>query len=261
MRLGCCIAPDQLPALVVAGGEYAEFTVAGAVMGGGEEGFARLVEEVAASPIKPLAYNVFLPGDRQIVGPAVDRDWLNDYVRTAFARIARLTGPGAILVIGSGRSRSIPEGFDRSTALDQLADFFGWVGPHAREHGITVALEHLRRAESNVFTTLRESGDFIRARGLADTRLLVDLYHLMEEDEPLAVIDEYADLIVHAHAADSERRHPGTGTYPLADFFAHLHRNGYTGMCSIECRWTDFPAEIGEAMAALREAQAIGDRR
>lgn len=259
MRLGCCVAPDQIPALAAAGGEFAEFTVAGAVMGGGEEGFARLVEQVAASPLKPLAYNVFLPGDRQIVGPAVDRAWLEGYVRTAFARIARLTGPGAILVIGSGRSRSIPDGFDRAAALDQLAEFFAWVGPLAREHGITVALEHLRRAESNVFTSLRESGDFIRARGLADTRLLVDIYHLMEEGEPLATIDDYADLLAHAHAADSERRHPGTGTYPLAEFFARLDRNGYTGMCSIECRWTDFPAEIGGAMAALR--QALGDRR
>jgi sugar phosphate isomerase/epimerase len=260
MRLGCCIAPDQLPALAAAGGDYAEFTVAGAVMGGDEEGFARLVEQVAASPIKPLAYNVFLPGDRRIVGPAVDRGWLDGYVRTAFARIARLTGPGAILVIGSGRSRSIPDGFPRATALDQLAEFFAWVGPLARAHGITIALEHLRRAESNVFTALRESGDFIRARGLADTRLLVDIYHLMEEGEPLSTIDDFADLLVHAHAADSERRHPGTGTYPLADFFAHLGRNNYTGMCSIDCRWADFPAEIGAAMAALREAEGGGRR-
>ena len=119
-----------------------------------------------------------------------------------------------------------------------------------------IALEHLRRAESNVFTSLRESGDFIRARDLRDVRLLVDLYHLMEEGEPLATIDEYADLLVHAHVADSERRHPGTGTYPIADFFARLAANGYAGRCSIECRWENFPVEIGPAMAALRHAAA-----
>lgn len=258
MELGCCITPDQVAALAAAGGDYAELTVAGAVMGGDEAAFSRLMEQFTGATIKPLAYNVFLPGDRTIVGPAVDREWLADYSREALARIARLTGPGAIVVLGSGRSRSIPEGFSRATALDQLADFLGQLGALARGHEITIALEHLRRAESNVFTSLRESGDFIRQRGLRDVHLLVDLYHLTEEDEPLATIDDYADLLVHAHIADSERRHPGTGTYPIAPFFAQLHKNGYTGRCSIECRWTDFDAEIGEAMAVLRGA--VGSR-
>ncbi len=256
MQLGCCIGPDHLHDLAAAGGEYAEFTVAGTVMGGDDAAFEQLVERVAAAALKPRAYNVLLPGDYTVVGPAVDRARLETYVRTAFARIARLSGPGAIVVIGSGRARSIPDGFDRATAFDQLAEFLGWVGAAAREAGIVIALEHLRRAESNVFTTLRESGDFIRARELHDVRLLVDLYHLMEEGEPLATIDDYADLLVHAHVADSERRHPGTGSYPIADFFARLAANGYAGRCSIECRWENFPVEIGPAMAALRHAAA-----
>ena len=254
MELGCCVTPDQLTMLAAAGGDYAELTVAGAVMGGDEAAFTRLVEQIGASPIKPLAYNIFLPGDRTIVGPTVDRDWLKDYSREALTRIARLSGPGAIVVLGSGRSRSIPADFDRATALDQLADFLGQLGALASPLGITIALEHLRRAESNVFTSLRESGDFLRERALPNVHLLVDLYHLMEEDEPLNTIDEYADLLVHAHVADSERRHPGTGTYPIAPFFNQLRQNGYTGKCSIECRWTDFPAEIDGAMTALRSA-------
>ena len=254
MELGCCVTPEQIAALAAAGGDYAELTVAGAVMGGDEAAFARLVEQIGASPIKPLAYNVFLPGDRPIVGPAVDRDWLANYSREALARVARLSGPGAIVVLGSGRARAIPDGFDRATALDQLAAFLSQLGMLASPLGITIALEHLRSAESNVFTSLRESGDFLRERNLPNVYLLVDLYHLMEEDEPLNTIDEYADLLVHAHAADSERRHPGTGTYPIAPFFDELQRNGYTGKCSIECRWTDFPAEIGPAMRALNGA-------
>jgi sugar phosphate isomerase/epimerase len=256
MQLGCCIGPDQLHDLAAAGGEYAEFTVAGTVMGGDDAAFEEVIARVAAVPIPVRAYNVLLPGDYTVVGPAVDRARLETYVRAAFARITRLSGPGAIVVIGSGRARSIPAGYDRATALDQLAEFLGWVGAAAREAGIVIALEHLRSAESNVFTSLRESGDFIRARDLRDVRLLVDLYHLMEEGEPLATIDEYADLLVHAHVADSYRRHPGTGTYPIADFFARLAANGYAGRCSIECRWENFPVEIGPAMAALRHAVA-----
>jgi hypothetical protein len=76
-------------------------------MGGDEAAFARLVEQFAGAPIKPLAYNVFLPGDRTIVGPRSIAEWLASYSREALARIARADGPGAIVVLGSGRSRSI----------------------------------------------------------------------------------------------------------------------------------------------------------
>lgn len=257
MEFGCCVTPEQVPALAAASGDYAEFNVAGTVMGGDEAAFADLLARVAASPLKPLAYSVFLPGDRAVVGPAVDRGALEEYARTAFGRIRRLSGDAPVIVVfGSGRSRTIPDGFPRARALDQLADLLGWVGPLAAEYGVTIAVEHLRQAESNVFNTLRECGTFLRERDLPGIRLLADIYHLMEEDEPLDTIDDFADLIAHAHAADSGRRHPGTGTYPLADFFTRLHRNGYTGRCSIECRWTDFPSEIGPALAALRVAES-----
>jgi hypothetical protein len=85
--------------------------------------------------------------------------------------------------------------------------------------------------------------------------LLVDLYHLMEEDEPLATIDDYADLLVHAHVADSERRHPGTGTYPIAPFFAQqqerLHRQMFDRMPLDRLRRRDRRGDGGAAGAVV----------
>jgi sugar phosphate isomerase/epimerase len=257
MRLGCCVSPEQLPALAAAGGEYAEFAVARAVTGGDEAAFARLLETVAESPVKPEAYNVLLPADLVVVGPAVDRARLEGYIATAFARIARLTDPGAIVVFGSGRARSIPEGFPRGAALDQLADFLGWLGPRATQHGITLAIEPLRRAESNVFNTLGEVAAFIAARGLTDVYLLADLYHMVEEGEPLSAIADHGDLIVHSHTADTGRLAPGTGDYPQAEFFARLRAHTRCDRCSIECTWRDFEHELTPALTALESA--LGD--
>jgi sugar phosphate isomerase/epimerase len=257
MQLGCCVSPEQLPILAAAGGEYAEFTVARAVMGDDEAAFARLVAEVAESHIKPAAYNVLLPGDLAVVGPAVDRARLEEYIATAFGRIARLTGPGAVVVFGSGRARSIPDGFPRDEALDQLADFLGWLGPQAKSRDITLAIEPLRSAESNVFNTLGEVAAFIAARKLADMYLLADLYHMMEEGEPLSAIADHGALIVHAHTADSGRLAPGTGDYPQAAFFARLRAHTGCDRCSIECTWQDFEHELAPALTALESA--LGD--
>ena len=254
MELGCCIAPEQLPLLAQAGGDYAEFTVARAVMEGDDDAFARLLALVADAPLKPRAYNVLLPGDLAVVGPAVDRVRLEGYIGTAFARIARLSGPGAIVVFGSGRARAVPEGFARAVALDQLADFLGWLGPLATQHGLTLALEPLRRAESNVFNSLGEGAAFIAKRGLREVFLLADLFHMIEEGEPLAAIATHGDLIVHAHTADTGRLAPGSGAYPQAEFFAHLRAHTPCKRCSIECTWRDFAQEIGGAVATLRAA-------
>lgn len=254
MELGCCIAPEQLPLLAAAGGDYAELTVARAVMGGDDAEFARLLAAIADAPIKPRAYNVLLPGDLAVVGPTVDQARLEGYLNTAFGRIARLSGPGAIVVFGSGRARAVPAGFPRAAALDQLAAFLGSLGPLATQHGCTLALEPLRRAESNVFNTLGEGAAFIAERNLRGVFLLADLFHMVEEGEPLAAIAEHGALIVHAHTADSGRFAPGSGDYPQAAFFAQLRAHSRCERCSIECTWRDFAAEIGPALATLRAA-------
>ncbi len=251
MDIGCCIGVEELPALEAAGADYCELSVARAVMGSDEE-FAALVETLSGSSLPPRAYNVLLPGDLLVVGPTVDRERIAQYLQTACERVQRLGG--RVIVFGSGRSRAIPDGFSREEALDQLEEFVRQAVRTAGEHGITIAIEPLRRAESNVFNSVRECAAFVRERRIEGARVLADLYHMMEEDEPLEAIDEAADLLAHTHIADSGREPPGTGSYDITGFFRHLRENGYAGDCSIECRWSDFPSQIGPALAASRAA-------
>ncbi len=60
-----------------------------------------------------------------------------------------------------------------------------------------------------------------------------------------------ADLIVHAHTADSGRLAPGAGDYPQAEFFARLRAHTRCDRCSIECAWRDFEHELAPALTAL----------
>jgi len=253
LQLGCCVADEaQLAVIERTAADYSEPPVASGVMAAG---FDRLRPRLEASSCPPRASNVFLPGDLPVVGPAVDEARVGAYVTEAMSRLA---GLGVrVLVFGSGRSRSIPDGFDRGRALDQLEAFTRKATAAAAAQGVVLVVEPLRRAESNVFNSVREATAFVRERGLGDARVLADLYHMQEEGEDFGALEEGADLLAHVHVADSGRTPPGQGDWDLPGFLERLRAVGYTGACSIECLWKDFAAEAPAAIAHMR---AVAER-
>lgn len=125
----------------------------------------------------------------------------------------------------------------------------------AAEHGLEVLLEPLHRGETDLVTTIAEAVAFLEVHDLADVRVVADLFHVMLEEEPFAVVREHAGRVGYAHVADTDRRPPGQGDWPLAGFLAALRDGGYGGHVSIECFiWQDIPAEGRDALAVLRAA-------
>lgn len=250
MKLGCCIADQaQLAVLEDASSDYCELPVASTVMTDSLV-FEELLGRLQRSPLLAPACNVFLPGELKVVGPVIDQERLHDYVRTAFGRMTRLGV--SVVVVGSGRSRAVPEGFSPERALDQFEAFLRTAAEEAAAHGIVISLEPLRRAETNLLNSVEEGAAFIRERHLDRVRLLADLYHMREEGESLDVLEGCADLLVHTHVAGAGRRPPGPGDADLGAFFGRLGAAGYEGRCSIECQWSDFAAEAPRALAHLR---------
>jgi len=92
-------------------------------------------------------------------------------------------------------------------------------------------------------------------------RVVADLFHIMLEEESLEVVREHAGRVAHAHVADSGRRPPGQGDWPLRAFLASLREGGYRGAVSIECTWADLASEAAPALAAVREADGIPSAR
>lgn len=247
MRFGCCIGRvDQLSATRDVGLDYVEVSVAGLVM---QEGFERLSQELLSGP-PVLAANVFLPSTVRLVGPDEGTEGVLAYVREAVARLQQLGVK--ILVFGSGGPRRIPDGYDRERALTELAEFCRHAAGIADAAGITLVLEPLRRAESNVWNSVGEVAAFIRERRLDGVRLLADLYHMREDGEPVSAVTEHADLLAHTHVAGHGRTPPSPDP-ELTAFLtaAERVRDGLT--CSIECRWNDFATELGPALRTLRE--------
>ncbi|RRO13261.1 hydroxypyruvate isomerase [Saccharopolyspora rhizosphaerae] len=74
------------------------------------------------------------------------------------------------------------------------------------------------------------------ADGADNVRLLLDLYHLVtNEDDPDVVLDERPESIGHVQIADSPGRgEPGTGRIDFVHYFAKLDEVGYTGHIGLE---------------------------
>jgi sugar phosphate isomerase/epimerase len=250
MRFGCCIAPDQIDILARAGYDFCELPAAAVQPFEDDAGALPALRALAAAPLRPEAFNVLVPAKLPLVGPLVDHDALRAYLRRAFGRMIQLGG--AVVVLGSGGARRIPENMPREQALDQLADSLALVADEASRAGIELALEHLNRGECNVFTSVSECQSFIEQRGLTGLRLLADLHHLELEQEPQGNVIAAAPLLAHVHVADGGRRAPGQGGYNYTGFMHALHSIGYDRRISAECIWENLEAQAAEALAFMR---------
>lgn len=251
MQFGCCASIDQAEAVHAAGFDYLEAGVTSLIPDQDNDAFSAVLAKYQASPIAVQAFNLFLPRDLKIVGSDVDEARMKHYAREAIARIEQIGA--TIAVIGSGGSRSVPEGFSRDEAAQQIVHFLTIVADEADNSAVTIAIEPLNRKESNIINSVAEGVGIARQVNRPSIRVLADFYHMDEDDEPLDTILEHKDWLAHIHVADTERGAPGTGQYPYAEFVNLLQRAGYDGMVSIECRWQDFEAEAGPSVTFLRK--------
>ena len=160
MRFGCCGGVADAPLLRDAGFDYIELPVGTLMSATDEAAYQRIVDEILAMGLPVEACNVFIPGTLKITGPEVVREPLWQYAATALQRMGEIGV--RVCVFGSGGARSIPEGFDREQALDQLAAFLDHVQEVSARHGVRVVIEPLNRGESNVFNSVAESDEFNR---------------------------------------------------------------------------------------------------
>ena len=232
--------------------DFVEWPVAGSAGTLDAAGSTALKAETAALPLVPETWNVLLPGSLKIVGPGVDLDVLAAYAETAFARVAALGG--TLCVFGSGGARTIPDGWDAAEGRRQFVEACRVLVPIAAARGVMLALEPLRRAETNLVNSVTDGLAVLAEVGDERLMILADLYHMLEEGEDVSVVREAGSRLAHVHAAA-----PGTRTLPMATtdgtvmaaFFRELRALGYDRRVSIECQWEDVAA-LGESVAFLR---------
>ena len=210
------------------------------------------------APLRSESFNVLVPPQLPLAGPKADHGALRAYLRRAFGRMVRLGAD--VVVLGSGGARRIPDDVSRELGYDQLAASIAVALEEAKRAGITIALEHLNRKETNSLNSIAESQEFIESRFHTphdstprSLRLLVDLHHIEMEHEPMEHVVAAGPLIAHAHVADGGRRAPGAGGYDYAGFMRALRAVGYDRRISAECAWEDLGAQAAGALEYMRQ--------
>jgi D-psicose/D-tagatose/L-ribulose 3-epimerase len=253
VQVGVCTALKDIDAARTAGFEYLELgtsEIAALSDADYESALARIKQLGLPVPVT----NLFLPATLKVTGPEVDREEQIRYVRKAFARLSRL-GTG-IVVFGSGGARRVPEGFPKEDAFKQLVEFGRRMALEARTHDITIAVEPLRRQETNIINSAAEGLELVDAVDHPNFQLMIDFYHLASEREDPAIVLKAREHLRHLHMANPQGRvFPLTwDEYDYAPFFANLRMIGYEQRISIEASAKEFPLDAPRAISLLRQA-------
>ncbi|WP_240762009.1 sugar phosphate isomerase/epimerase family protein [Paenibacillus thalictri] len=249
VQFGWCTGIKDAGLLNTLGFDFIELALAPLQLEQPEE-HKRLMEPILESPIPVKAFNIFFPGNLKIVGPEADPQRIRRYIAAAAETLVQ--AKASIMVLGSGGARSVPEGWERERAEQQLLQVLSWCAQEFKDTGVTLAIEPLNRKESNIINSVAEGVYYAKQINDPVVRVLADFYHMDEEKEPLTELREHKDWLAHIHLADTGRRNPGSGQYDYETFSSLLKEIGYNGMISAECKIEEPEREMAESLQFVK---------
>jgi sugar phosphate isomerase/epimerase len=205
------------------------------------------------------------PGLQVSTNDAALRTHSWDYVKRLIDLCADLATPGArarpVVVFGSPKQRSSAAGSSSAEAVQLFRDGMSSVAPHAEMRQVTLLVEALSPAQTDVITSLAEAVSVVEQIASPAVETMFDVHNAVNETEPHSVLlDRYFRHIKHVHVNEMDGREPGMGAYDFLNLLRKLSEMNYAGWVSLEA--FDFsrnPREIAaRAMETLKAAQSAG---
>lgn len=253
MKLGFSGNISCLKALDAVGYDLLEVGVP-QIVGLSESEFIQLKQDVDDSQICVSSCNMLMSAST--LPPLYrDQDFIHstDYLERVVPILADLGIKN--VVFGSGRYRKMPDEIPESQHRDLVSSFLARAESIFRRHNMMLLLEPLNKKETNVIRTTKDAAAYIRELNLPNLKMVLDLYHFWQEDEPMERIMEYRDLIHHVHIAEPSKREylKPDDAYDYALFFGALRQIGYDGAVVFEGGKSDFDTGIRSTYQLLRQ--------
>ena len=253
--IGICTDFSNLPEAHALGYDYMEVPLC-ELAALSDAWFEEFAAYCAGNGIRVQAVNRLLPEGLSIVGGDVRAPELHDYLSRAFGRCKRLNV--RVAVLDAPKARAVPEGFDTPMAWRQLGNFLRLCQGHARDCGLVIAAEPLRKTDCNLMNLVSEATLLSGLLQLGNVGVAANTGSMAMAAEPVAVLSQTGSSLCHVHAEHPlTRRMPGEGDGE--DWFGLmrvLKKSGYPGGVSVCCAaCDDFIAEARSALACMREAQ------
>lgn len=243
MIYSCCASLGMLDAVECAG--YERIILPGTEVAAWSDGeLTAVVERLRRSPLTCRALNSFCTPELILCGPNYDPEKVKAYIDRLAPRAAAL---GAEYIgVGSPKSRSIPDGFDKELAMEQWCETLTILCDACAPHGITVLLEAVCALEGNWMTTTTSALEVVRRMGREDLQIVFDTYHAFMMGEDAAPLKEAMPHVRLVHVAQDiiGQRHylrwENFGEYKV--YFDALLEAGFNGEVAVEAFYDD-PAE------------------
>ncbi len=190
------------------------------------------------------------------IDPAEGRARLDEN-RRMIDEAATIGAPCMVLIGGGLDEGDRDVAGARARVLERVAELV----PHARDAGVTLALEPLHPmvcAMRSVLCTMRQANDWCDALDAPDAvGIAVDTYNVWWDPELEAQIGRARGRIAAFHVADwladtrslrTDRGMPGDGVVDLARIRAMVEGAGYSGMAEVEILsdrwWAEDPEQV-----------------
>lgn len=250
MKFGVCAGLDKLNDVAALGFDYIEPPVNG-VAAMTEEEFEAKLAAVKEKGLPCAAFNLLFPKTMLLLSDEVKDEEITAYLHKGLSRVQALGGK--VAVFGSGKSRNRPDGMSFGDAFRRLVEVTRLTGEVAQQYGVTIVIEPLNRAESNMINSMAEGAELVAAVNHPCVALLSDYFHVATDGEPVTDIVRLGE-ISHTHLATKEgRRYPLAADEGIISFFKNLKAIQYTGMMSIEGKTDDMASDAPVALALMKK--------
>ena len=217
-----------------------------------EEQFAQNIERIKKARCKVALCNIFFPGKMKIAGPEVDEQQVLTYAEAVLSRAQKAGVPW--IVLGSGGSRRLPDGYDQKKATDDFVLLCRKLAVTAEKYKVMIVLESLETVETNFLLSLTSAAEVVRAVNHPNFKLNADIFHMLRESEsPQSIIDA-RDVLVYCEIAEKEKRSlPGVQGDDFKPYLRALRKANYKGDIFIEGNTKNPNTEIPQSFIYLKK--------
>ena len=217
--------------------------------------FQEFADYAAASQLPLRSAARMLPDDVPVCGPGVSATALHAYLKRAFGRAQKL---GIRLVtLDAPRSRRVPDDANTPFAWRQLGNFLRLCQGHAKECGLTVALEPVRKGEGDLLHLVSEATLIAGLLQLDAIAVSAHTGHMGMASEPVSNLRRAGRLLRHVHVENAlSRRMPREGD---GEDYGRLIRqlklmNYAGGLCVCGSTTSAMDVAARAALTCLRQA-------
>lgn len=211
VKLGIRTDFVNLPDVAALGYDYVELPLS-ALAALDEVDYRDFADYAAGHGIRVGAFDSMLPEDLPITGPNVSATALHGYLDVALKRATRLGAK--VIVLDGARTRAIPADGDFPFAWRQLGNFLRLAQGHARDCGVTIALEPLRKSDGALLNLVSEATLIAGLLQLENVGVAANWGSLSMASEPLSAVRQAAPLLRHVRIENALTRalpRPGDG--------------------------------------------------